>query len=208
MGEHFKTALKPRILKAIYSRDWKDGKPVSREGSSHLFKYLRLEAYEDALDNITFQPIEQQAVLRFDDYVLSYMLDFETKGSETLLNVGKLDSPFDYTLRLQGKDEPLPVDLPETFNYLIGLHVATRRVYERNGVRYLVYRGTAEGRETVIIWRTTRDWGEKEFEADREFILAQKLTDGAEDVYVNCDSFLDVARSLDPVFKRRMFNGE
>ena len=208
MGEYFDTVLKPRIQKVIYSKDWKDGKPVSREGSSHLFKYLRLESYEDALDNITFQPVEQQAVLQFDDYVLSYMLDFETKGSETLLNVGKLDSPFDYTLRLQGKDEPLPVDLPETFNYLIGLHVATRRVYERNGVRYLVYRGTAEGRETVIIWRTTRDWGEKEFEADREFILAQKLTDGAEDVYVNCDSFLDVARSLDPVFKRRMFNGE
>ena len=208
MGEHFDTALKPRILKAIYSKDWKDGKPVSREGSSHLFKYLHLESYEDALDNITFQPVDQQANLQFDDYVLSYMLDFETRESETLLNVANLDSPFDYTLRLHGKDEPLPVDLPETFNYLIGLHVATRRVYENNGVRYLVYCGKAEGRETVIIWRTTRGWGEQEFESDREFILKQKLVEGAEDIYVNSDSFLDGARSLDPVFKRRMFNGE
>jgi len=136
------------------------------------------------------------------------MLDFETKESDTLLNVAKLDSPFDYTLRLHGKDEPLPVDLPETFNYLIGLHVATRRVYTNDGVKYLVYRGTAEGRQTAIIWRTTRGWGEKEFEADRQFIQKEKLTDGAEEVYVNSDSFLDGARSLDPVFKRRMFNGE
>lgn len=208
MGEYFDTILKPRIQKVIYSKDWNDGKPVSREGSSHLFKYLRLESYEDALDNITFQPMAEQTALQFDDYVLSYMLDFETKESDTLLNVAKLDSPFDYTLRLHGKDEPLPVDLPETFNYLIGLHVATRRVYTNGGIKYLVYRGTAEGRQTAIIWRTTRGWGEKEFEADRQFILKEKLTDGAEEVYVNADSFLEGARSLDPVFKRRMFNGE
>lgn len=208
MGEHFETALKPRIQKVIYSKDWSDGKPVSREGSSHLFKYLRVESYEDALDNITFQPVDEQASLQFEDYVLSYMLVFETKESETLLNVAKLDSPFDYTLRRQGWDTPLPVDLAETFNYLIGLHVATRRVYDNNGVKYVVYRGKAEGRETVVIWRTTRDWGEKEFEADRQFVLAQKLTEGAEDVLVNTDSFIPGARSLDPVFKRRMFNGE
>jgi len=208
MGEYFDTILKPRIQKVIYSKDWKDGKPVSREGSSHLFKYIRLESYEDALDNITFQALDEQATLQFDDYVLSYMLDFETKESETLLNVAKLDSPFDYTLRLQGKDKPLSVDLPETFNYLIGLYVTTRRVYDNNGVRYVVYRGKSDGRETAIIWRTTRNWAEKEFEADRDFVQQQKLIEGAEVVYVNNDSFIPDAHSLDPVFKRRMFNGE
>ena len=44
MGEYFGTVLKPRIEKVIYSKDWKDGKPVSREGSSHCFKYMRLES--------------------------------------------------------------------------------------------------------------------------------------------------------------------
>lgn len=38
MGEYFDTVTKPRIQKVIYSKDWKDGKPVSREGSSHCFK--------------------------------------------------------------------------------------------------------------------------------------------------------------------------
>ena len=208
MADYFETVLKPRIEKVIYSKDWKDGKPVSRQGSSHTFKYLRLESYEDALDNITFQTSDKQVTLQLEDYSLNYLLDFETKESDTLLSVTKLDSPFDYTLHGHGKDRPTPVDLPETFNYLIGLHVASRRVYENKGTRYLVYRGRAEGRETVILWRTTRGWGEKEFEADKEFVERHKLTKGAEDILVNSDSFIPGARSLDPVFKRRMFNEE
>ena len=44
MGEYFDTVLKPRIQKVIYSKDWKDGKPVDREGSSHIFKYIKLES--------------------------------------------------------------------------------------------------------------------------------------------------------------------
>lgn len=208
MGDNFDSVLKPRLQKVIYSKDWNEGKPVSRQGSSHAFKYLRLESYEDALDNITFQAASQQTMFQMEDYVLSYMLDFETKESDTLLNVAKLDAPFDYKLRCQGKEEPQPVDLPETFNYLIGLHVESRRALENKGVRYLVYRGRSEGSATVIIWRTTRGWTQKEFETDRDFIAEHKLTKGAEDIFVNTDSFVPDARSLDPVFKRRMFNEE
>lgn len=208
MGEHFDAVLKPRLQKLVYSKDWKDGKPVSRQGISHAFKYIRLETYEDALDNISFDAADGQTGLQLEDYVLSYMLDFETKNSETLLNVAKLDAPFDYKLRRHGKDEPLPVDLPETFNYLIGMNVSSRRVYHNKGLRYLAYRGKAGGRETLIVWRTTLGWGQKEFEADRDFILKEKLIDGTEDIFVNTDSFIPGARSLDPVFKSRMFNEE
>jgi len=208
MGDHFNTVLKPRVQKLVYSKDWKDGKPVSRQGSSHTFKYLRLESYEDSLDNITFQVKDQQPMFQLEDYVLSYMLDFETKESDTLLNVAKLGAPFDYKLRRHGKDEPLPVDLPETFNYLIGLRVESRRVLENKGIRYLIYRGRAEGTAAVVIWRTTQGWKQKEFEADRDFVTKHKLTEGAEDIFVNTDSFIPGARSLDPVFKSHMFNEE
>ena len=207
-GGYFEGLLKPRILKAAYSKDWKESKPLSREGISCALKCLRLESYEDALDNISFQPSDEQTMFQLEDYVLSYLLDFETKHSETLLNVAKLDSPFDYKLHRHGKDDPLPVDLPETFNYLIGLHVAGRTVHDNKGTRYLVYRGKADGRETVILWRTTRAWGKKEFEDDRYFVLKHKLSEGAEDVLVNTDSYIQGARSLDPIFKRRMFNVE
>jgi adenine-specific DNA-methyltransferase len=167
-----------------------------------------LESYEDALDNISFDAQEPQSALDLEDYVLSYMLEFETKSSDTLLNVAKLDTPFDYKLRRHGKDDPLVVDLPETFNYLIGLHVETRRVYENKGTRYLVYRGVAEGKKTAVIWRTTRGWGKEEFEADQAFVAKEKLAEGAEDVFVNTDSFIEGAKSLDPVFKRRMFSDD
>jgi adenine-specific DNA-methyltransferase len=207
VADYFDSVLMKRLKKVIYSDEWREGKPVTRKGSKHFIRYMSLESYEDSLDNIAFQQADE-SLLKMDDYLLSYMLDFETKDSATLLNVARLDSPFDYKLYRHGKDDPLPVDLPETFKYLIGLHVKTRKVYENKGVRYLVYRGKSDERETVVIWRTTRGWGQKEFDADRAFIAKQKITDGAEDVFVNTDSFVPDARSLDPVFKRRMFNEE
>ena len=208
IGHYFDTLLKPRVAKAIYSDSWREGKPANRaSGLSHCFKYIRLESYEDALDNITFDS-GPQSTLELEDYLLSYMLDFETKQSETLLNVAKLEAPFDYKVKRHGKDEPLSVDLPETFNYLIGLHVTSRRVYENKGVRYIVYRGKSGDRETVVVWRTTRGWTKERFEADRDFVAKQKLTEGAEDIFVNTDSFIEGARSLDPVFKNKMFAEE
>lgn len=63
MAEYFNSVTKPRIEKVIYSEDWKDGKPVSRKGISQCFKYIRLEQYEDTLNNL--QPKNQR--LDFDN---------------------------------------------------------------------------------------------------------------------------------------------
>ena len=63
MGECFHTVTKPRVLKVIYSRDWRDGKPVSRSGSSCLVKILRLESYEDTLNNLTVTRTSRQSDL-------------------------------------------------------------------------------------------------------------------------------------------------
>ena len=133
MGNYFDSVTKPRIQKVIYSKDWKDGKPVSREGSSHAFKYIRLESYEDALNNLHFKDdpdrekaLEKHAELRHD-YMLKYWLEFETKDSPSLLNIKEFDDPTNYILELKkpGSDEyqQTSVDLTETFNWLIGLHV-------------------------------------------------------------------------------------
>ena len=63
MGEYFDTVLKPRILKVVYAPDWRDGKPTSRDqGISQIIKVLRLESYEDTLDNLEFtRPVAQHA---------------------------------------------------------------------------------------------------------------------------------------------------
>ncbi|MCR4297734.1 MAG: DNA methyltransferase, partial [Gallionella sp.] len=53
MGDYFDTVLKPRIAKVVYSADWKDGKPTAPEtGISQLVKVIRLESYEDTINNL------------------------------------------------------------------------------------------------------------------------------------------------------------
>ncbi|RMD96106.1 MAG: site-specific DNA-methyltransferase, partial [Bacteroidetes bacterium] len=80
MGEYFELVTRPRTLKAIYSADWKNGKPTTRDtGISHCFKYLRLESYEDALNNLELED-RTPDVLGLpekvaEDYLLRYALD-------------------------------------------------------------------------------------------------------------------------------------
>ncbi len=133
IGEHFDTVLKPRIIKVVYSESWKDGMPTARHtGISHCFKYIRLESYEDTLNNLRFDPTPAQSSLLNnpslkEDYMLRYLLDVETRGSQSLLNIDAFADPTAYTLEVKkpGTDEyaSRKVDLIETFNYLIGLRV-------------------------------------------------------------------------------------
>ena len=98
-------------------------------GVSHCFKYMRLESYEDTLNNLTL-PEESAAekmppTLR-EDYMLHYLLDTETRDS--LLSIRDFANPFGgYLLNIkQPASEasvPTRVDLMETFHYLIGLRV-------------------------------------------------------------------------------------
>lgn len=167
MGKHFNTALKPRILKAAYSKDWKNGKPVSRDGISHMLKYIRLESYEDALANIELQRTAPRQMLldKADDfresYMLKYMLDVESKGSQTLLNIENFDDPWNYKLLVGtgsvGETNPVNVDLVETFNWLLGLKV--RRI-ERDGGFQTVEGEAPGGEKVLVIWRKIRDLDE------------------------------------------------
>lgn len=212
VGEQFDTVLKPRIEKVIYSKDWKDGKPVSREGSSHVVKYFRMESYEDALSNLVIRDdgAGQSALdLLGDAYRLGYWLDFDTQGSATRLNVEALAAPFEYSLTIHdGREaEVKPVDLPETFAYLIGLIVQQRRVLDRDGRRHVLYIGTQRENSlrTAVLWRDIRDWKDSDFEAERKWAAKQKLFEGCVAIYVNGDSAIEGAQSLDPVFSARMF---
>ena len=213
MGGHFDTVLLPRIKKVAFTPEWKDGKPKrmaklqEAKRGPRIVKYMRLESYEDALNNIDFDEDSAQQALQFDDYLLKYMLQWETKRSATLLNVEKLSQPFRYTLHIHadGQTRQQIADIPETFNYLLGLRVETRRVYHDDGRRYLVYRGQIDQQRLAVIWRETQGWNKEALVRDKEFVAEQKLTDGADEVYVNGDSFIREAKALEPVFKRRMF---
>ena len=153
MGEYFDTVTKPRIQKVIYSKDWDGGKPVSREGSSHCFKYMRLEQYEDTLNNLTLQPvnISKDNADFYDGYVLGYMLDIETRDS--LFNMKWFRNPWDMKLRITRQNETREekIDVIETFNYLIGLNVVSI-LYPKKGI-CTVEGVTRSGERTLVIWR-------------------------------------------------------
>jgi adenine-specific DNA-methyltransferase len=101
-------------------------------------KVVRLESDEDTLDNPETRGTEtQQSLLDAaeaqgtngfkEQYPLRYMLDLETHGSPSLLNVQRFSDPTAYRFKVKrpGLDESreVNVDLLETFNWRIGLTV-------------------------------------------------------------------------------------
>ena len=159
MGDYFNSATRPRIEKALYSRDWRDGKPVSRNGISQCFKYIRLEQYEDTLNNLEIK--KQQTDWRDDEfhesYMLSYMLDTETRDS--LLNLKMFVNPFNMSLKTTKDNELVEtkVDMVETFNYLIGLNVETEDWFENDNICVVQGKTHRGGLKTLVIWRNCEE---------------------------------------------------
>ena len=199
MGDYFDTVLLPRIKKVTFAPEWKDGKPKrlatpeEAERSPRIVKVVRLESYEDTLNNLETRRTDGQKELLDsadaqgadgfkEQYMLRYMLDVETRGSQSLLNVQAFSDPTAYKLMVKrpGSDEnrEVNVDLLETFNWLIGLtvrHIAAPRTFnaafERDSEKRLRLKGrlrqeeggpywfrtvtgtTPDSRRTLVIWR-------------------------------------------------------
>ena len=219
MGDYFNSATRPRIEKALYSRDWRDGKPISRNGMSQCFKYIRLEQYEDTLNNLEIK--KQQTDWRDDEfhesYMLSYMLNTETRDS--LLNLKMFVNPFNMSLKTTKDNELVEtkVDMVETFNYLIGLNVETEDWFENDNICVVQGKTHRGGLRTLVIWRNREEIDNEKlcrfFERmdfrtrDTEFDL----------IYVNGDNTLPNLRRdeenwkvelIEKEFQKRMFENE
>lgn len=199
MGDYFDSVLLPRLKKVTFTPQWKDGKPSrlatqeESERSPRIMKVIRLESYEDTLNNLEIRRTQaQQSLLDLppagganglkEQYLLRYMLDVETRGSASLLNIAAFTDPTVYRLKVKrpGSDESrqMHVDLLETFNWLIGLtvqHIAAPQTltaaFERDSEGRLCLKErlkqdaagpwwfrtvtgtTPDGRKTLVIWR-------------------------------------------------------
>ncbi len=166
---YFDSVLLPRIKKVIFTPEWKGGKPVrlatkeETERSPRIVKVIRLESYEDALNNLEPRRTPGQQTLLGateaqganslrEHYLLRYMLDVETRGSQSLLSVQGFNDPTAYKLKVKhpSSDESreVRVDLLETFNWLVGLtvqHIATPQSFtaefERDSEKRLRLKG-------------------------------------------------------------------
>lgn len=232
-GAYFDTVVKPRIQKVVYSANWKEGKPTAPEtGISQCFKVIKLESYEDTLNNLQLRRTSAQGDLlnslpqqAKDDYLLNYLLDVESRGS--LLSVEDFKKPFDYTLNVAvdsaGAFEPRKIDLVETFNYLIGLRVKHIDAQPQRG--FVTVTGTlSSGESCLVLWR---DCDVLDYEGISK--LCDKLAINPADnefdvVYINGDHNIPTVltqtaeeggatrvlklRQIEPEFQERMFSVE
>ena len=123
--------------------------PANR--SSLLLSYLHLQLRRDAKQGETLALLSSQTK---DDYLLHYMLDVESR--ESLLSVEDFSRPFDYTLKVAvdsaGAYESRKIDLVETFNYLVGLHVKHIDTQPERG--FVTVTGKLpSGEACLVLWR-------------------------------------------------------
>ncbi|MGX3022050.1 site-specific DNA-methyltransferase [Ursidibacter sp. B-7004-1] len=197
-GEYFDTVLKPRVQKVIYSEKWKDGKPEQGDkgynGVSQIVKVLKLESYEDTLNNLELRkPVQDLADLGLsesvqNDYLLHYMLDVESKGS--LLNTQDFQKPFDYQLNIAtssaGAYQPQRIDLVETFNYLIGLRVEQIDDKREKGIVSVIGK-LPNGEKAFILWRDMEKIGYDEL---NRYLDSRSIKAGDSEfdlIYINGD---------------------
>ena len=226
-GEYFDSVLKPRVQKVIFAKDWKDGKPQADNGKfggvSQIVKVLKLESYEDTLNNLELkQPASdlfaQNEALQ-NDYLLHYMLDVESRDS--LLNTQHFTKPFDYQLNIATTSasayEAKIIDLVETFNYLIGLRVSEINDKRENGL-VTVQGINTSGEKTLVIWR---DCEKYDYDRLNDYLNRHKINPQESEfevVYINGDHNVVTAwedsdgglktlkvRSIESEFLARMF---
>lgn len=130
MGDYFDSKLLVRMKHTLFG----NGGGIENINQGGFIKYIRLESYEDVLNNLVFREdeareraLDNNPELR-RDYLLNYFLDVETQGSQSLLNIYAFRDPFAYQMWIKkpgSESQTLQsVDLVETFNWLIGLWVS------------------------------------------------------------------------------------
>lgn len=197
MGEYFKPIVLPRMKQVIAGED--SGIGSCDEGG--FFKYMRLEQYEDTLNNLTIEPanISKDNVDFYGGYMLGYMLDIETRDS--LFNMQWFRNPWNMKLRIirQNETREENIDVIETFNYLIGLNV-TSILHPKKGV-CTVEGVTRRGERTLVIWR---DCDTVDNDALNDFFrrMSYSTRDTEFDrIYVNGDNNLENLRTDEEQWK-------
>ena len=219
MGNYFDYVTRTRVEKVVHTQDWRDGKPVSRNGISQCFKYIRLEQYEDTLNNLEIkkQELEFQSKEFQESYMLSYLLDTETRDS--LLNLKWFENPFAMTLKTTKDNELVPtkVDMVETFNYLIGLNVETEDWHLDDNICVVQGKTHRDGLKTLVIWRNCKDVDNEKLCAFFDKMDFRTRDTEFDVIYVNGDNTLPNMRRdeehwkvvmIEEEFAKRMFEEE
>lgn len=203
-GEYFDSILKPRIQKAIFAQEYKNGQAVANKdgqfgGISQMVKVVKLESYEDTLNNLQLQSNDLLSRLpekAQNDYLLNYMLDIESRAS--LLNVADFAKPFDYEMNIAtngaGAFVRQKMDLVETFHYLIGARVLSMDD-KRHSDGYVAIQCRLphqnDDEKTLIFWR---DCERIAYDELKQMFASQHINPKEshyQEIYINGDHTLD-----------------
>ena len=197
MGEYLPSITVPRLLNAardaVATRRGRNDRPI-------LQQVLELESYDDTLENVALKRdsalgalFRNNSALR-EDYTLRYLLDLESRGS--LLNLDKFRKPWDYTIKVRkdGVVQDSPVDLVETFNYLLGLRVQRYDSFGQDGLLFVT--GTnPDGQRVIVVWRDCDLWSNEDLEKKCKQAFEGFRPDEFDVVYVNGDHHLSIIRT-------------
>lgn len=208
-----------RAKNVVYSSEWKLDKPVSRNGISQCFKYIRLEQYEDTLNNLVLK--EESNLFNSagnqgfkESYMLGYMMDTEARGS--LFSLEWFVNPFAMTLKTTKDNELVEtsVDMVETFNLLIGLHVETEHWHNDGNICVVEGVTHRKNEKALVIWRNCEVVDNQALNRFFEKMDYSTLARDFDVIYVNGDNTLPNLRRdedrwkvvlIEEEFKNRMF---
>lgn len=219
MGEQFDKVDMPRMKRVLGGEQSgvSSSYPSIKSGA---FKYIRLEQYEDTLNNLV--PKESSLELDVNDsfkesYVLGYMMDVETEDS--LFNMEWFKNPFNLSMKITKDNELVPtkIDLVETFNYLIGMRVETIHWHEDDNI--CVVEGILHKNDdrALIIWRNCEVVDNEALNRFFEKMDYSTLAHDFDTIYVNGDNTLPNLRRdddrwkvvlIEQEFQKRMFEEE
>lgn len=121
-------------------------------------KYIRLEQYEDTLNNLEEpkRPVESLFTTSSDEFVEDYMLQYmlQTETNSRMVKDEYFLHPFSVKMKITRLNEQKDtnVDMVETFNYLIGLHVE-RMMWPADNVCIVIGYRHGSNEPTIVIWR-------------------------------------------------------
>lgn len=121
-----------------------------------------------------------------------------------------MKDPWDYKLKVWDGftyDTQKAVDLVETFNYLIGLHMQKCITKEINKKKYqFIYGNNNANKNILVIWRSVKEWELEDYKADATALKKELKAFNYDLLYINDQADIEGYQPIEEVFKNKMLS--
>ncbi len=226
----FEDVLLPRITKLITSKKWEKGIPVEASGFPHVCQSISLESYNDfflncAVESTSFDEINCIGKIfhHYDSKIqnidwsemipLQYLLEYQNDEYSINLDPPRFETPFHYYIYHESKGQirKNPVNLVETFNFLMGIQVNSRKIVDHQKRPYIFIVGTrlpssgSDNSKVLVIWRALKALN---FTQEKKFIVKTWKLKEFSEIYINTCSEFATFEIIEPIFNQLLFSSE